>query len=37
MKRYIYSLIFFASITMMLSSCGGAGGEDPGNEYAFAG
>lgn len=33
MKRTIYSLLFLASASMMLSSCG-AGGEDPGNEYA---
>jgi len=33
MKRTIYTILFFASITLMLSSCG-AGGEDPGNEYA---
>ncbi|MEI6507910.1 MAG: cytochrome c [Bacteroidota bacterium] len=33
MKRTIYSLIFIASASLMLASCG-AGGEDPGNEYA---
>jgi mono/diheme cytochrome c family protein len=33
MKRTIYTILFFASVSLMLSSCG-AGGEDPGNEYA---
>jgi mono/diheme cytochrome c family protein len=33
MKKYIHTFIILASSSLLISSCG-AGGEDPGNEYA---
>jgi len=33
MRKYIHTLLFLTAVSFLLSSCG-AGGNDPGNEYA---